>query len=203
VFGPFFDAGQMVTPCYWGSHWPLARGNSTGSKIDDRIQFTPTHNSVMSWAGKRPEPLSTAELFTLDTLGRSRRMTIRRWAWFIGMSGANDAQLIDRAKSFATPPSVKLTGARLAFAGYAPERRAICLEAASNDVKIHIKPSVKWVNPVFEFTPNPGAISRITLADRPLEPERFAWDGRTLWLDELIDKPTEIRIVFEAKKGTL
>ncbi len=26
VFGPFFDGGQMVTPCYWGSHWPLARG---------------------------------------------------------------------------------------------------------------------------------------------------------------------------------
>ncbi len=37
VFAPFFDMGQMVTPCYWGSHWPLARGNSTGSKIDDRI----------------------------------------------------------------------------------------------------------------------------------------------------------------------
>ena len=54
VFPPFFDAGQMVTPCYWGSHWPLARGNSTGSKIDDRIQFTPCHNSVMSWAGCRP-----------------------------------------------------------------------------------------------------------------------------------------------------
>ena len=29
---PFFDAGQMVTPCYWGSHWPLARGNSTGQR---------------------------------------------------------------------------------------------------------------------------------------------------------------------------
>ena len=25
VFAPFFDAGQMVTPCYWGSHWPLAQ----------------------------------------------------------------------------------------------------------------------------------------------------------------------------------
>ena len=40
-----------MTPCYWGSHWPLARGNSTGNKIDDRIAFTPCHNSVMSWAG--------------------------------------------------------------------------------------------------------------------------------------------------------
>jgi hypothetical protein len=24
IFAPFFDQGQMVTPCYWGSHWPLA-----------------------------------------------------------------------------------------------------------------------------------------------------------------------------------
>ena len=32
VFAPFFDGGQMVTPCYWGSHWPLARGNSTGGR---------------------------------------------------------------------------------------------------------------------------------------------------------------------------
>ena len=32
VFAPFFDGGQMVTPCYWGSHWPLARGNSTGER---------------------------------------------------------------------------------------------------------------------------------------------------------------------------
>ncbi len=41
VFGPFFDQGEMVTPCYWGSHWPLARGNSTGRTIDDRIALTP------------------------------------------------------------------------------------------------------------------------------------------------------------------
>ena len=34
VFAPFFDKGEMVTPCYWGSHWPLARGNATGN--DDR-----------------------------------------------------------------------------------------------------------------------------------------------------------------------
>ena len=34
VFAPFSEAGQLVTPCYWGSHWPLARGNSTGNKIE-------------------------------------------------------------------------------------------------------------------------------------------------------------------------
>ncbi len=104
VFAPFSDGGQIVTPCYWGSHWPLARGNSTGNKIDDRIEFTPCHNSVMSWAGTRPEPLESATVETLDSLGRSRRMSVRRWAWLIGMTDENDAQLRDRARSFAYPP---------------------------------------------------------------------------------------------------
>ncbi len=92
VFAPFFDQGEMVTPCYWGSHWPLARGNSTGRTIDDRIALTPTHNSVMSWAGSRPVPLWTENLNTLDTLGRSRSMVVRRWAWLIGMSDESDGR---------------------------------------------------------------------------------------------------------------
>jgi hypothetical protein len=196
VFAPFFDAGQMVTPCYWGSHWPLARGNSTGRTIDDRIQFTPTHNSVMSWAGQRPTPLATAELVTLDTLGRSRLMTLRRWAWLIGLSDAKDARLVDWAKSFGTPPSVHLQGARLDLVGYSPERRAIVLEATSNDVRITIKPGVKCVNPVFEFTRATAGVARVTLAGRPIEADRHAWDGRTLWLDATIDTPTELRIVL-------
>ena len=41
IFGPFSDRGQIVTPCYWGSHWPLARGNATGSTIDDRDRTDP------------------------------------------------------------------------------------------------------------------------------------------------------------------
>ena len=69
---------------------PLAAGagNSTGRSIDDRIQFTPCHNSVMSWGGCRPSPLQTSDLITLDTLGRARPMTVRRWAWLIGMTDA-------------------------------------------------------------------------------------------------------------------
>ena len=98
----------MVTPCYWGSHWPLARGNSTGSKIDDRIGFTPCHNSVMSWAGTRPEPIYAAMVQTLDSLGRSRLMSERRWTWLIGSSDENDEQLRDRARSFASPPALEL-----------------------------------------------------------------------------------------------
>jgi hypothetical protein len=196
VFAPFFDGGLMVTPCYWGSHWPLARGNSTGRTIDDRIRFTPTHNSVMSWVGCRPVPLATADLVTLDTLGRARPMTLRRWAWLIGMSDAADARLVDRAKSFATPPSLDLRGARLEFEGYAPERRAFRLEALSNEVQITIKPGAPCVNPVFELARVPEGDAHITLAGRPLEAERHAWDGRTLWFDATIETPTELRVTF-------
>jgi hypothetical protein len=201
IFGPFFDGGQMVTPCYWGSHWPLARGNSTGRTIDDRVALTPCHNSVMTWAGRRPAPLATADLTTLDTLGRSRLMTRRRWAWLIGMTDAADDRLLAWARSFATPPSLDLRGARPNFEGYSPERRAILLEAIAPEVQITIKPAVPCVNPVFEFTSASRGAVHVTLAGRPLEDTRRAWDGRTLWLDATIDTPTELRMTFSVAEN--
>jgi hypothetical protein len=198
VFAPFFDDGQMVTPCYWGSHWPLARGNSTGSKIDDRIQFTPCHNSVMSWAGCRPAPLQSSEVVTFDTLGRSKPMMVQRWAWLIGMTDADDARLVQWAGSFATPPSLELSGATLAFDGYAPERRAIRLVATSSDVRITIKPGVPCLNPVVEFINAPHSNAQVTLGDLPVAINNYAWDGRTLWLNATIERPAELCVKFHA-----
>ncbi len=167
VFAPFFDQGEMVTPCYWGSHWPLARGNSTGRTIDDRMALTPCHNSVMSWAGTRPAPLSTENLLTLDTLGRSRPMVLRRWAWLIGMSDEPDNPLRERAKSFAKPPTIEsLRVARLEFESYAPERRAIRLVVEGQDLAVTIKPDVPFVNPVFELDHVPAGEVRVMLAGR-------------------------------------
>ncbi len=197
VFAPFFDHGEMVTPCYWGSHWPLARGNSTGRTIDDRVALTPCHNSVMSWAGTRPTPLDTQNLVTLDTLGRSRPMVLRRWAWMIGMSDEPDNRLRDRARSFATPPSIEsLRGARLAYDGYVPERRAIRLIVEGRAVAFTIKPGPPCVNPVFEFDHVPGGQARVMLSGRMLQSGQYAWDGRTLWLDATIASPTELRVTF-------
>ncbi len=198
VFGPFFDRGEMVTPCYWGSHWPLARGNATGNAIDDRVGLTPCHNSVMSWAGTRPRPLQTAERTTLDTLGRSRLMVERTWAWLIGMTAEPDARLVERARSFAQPPALELKGARIGFDSYIPERRAIRLVAESPEIALTIRPATPCVNPVFELegTP-PGRQLRVLLGGQPLDPSRLAWDGRTLWLDATISTPTELRLIFE------
>jgi hypothetical protein len=198
VFAPFFDRGEMVTPCYWGSHWPLARGNSTGRTIDDRLALTPCHNSVMSWAGSRPVPLRSANLVTLDALGRSRPMTARQWAWLIGMTDATDGRLLAWARSFATPPSLDLRGARLGFDGYVPERRAIRLTAEGREVAITIKPGPPCVNPVFEFEGVPKGELQVSLGGRPVDAGRYAWDGRTLWLDATIPMPTELRLTFTA-----
>ena len=150
----------------------------------------------MSWAGKRPEPLSTASYVTLDTLGQSRPMTMRRWAWLIGMSDAGDSRLLDWAKSYAAPPSLTLHGARLAFGGYQPERRAILLDATAREVQINVKPATRCVNPVFEFAQNLPRDVRITLAGQPVAAERYAWDGRILWLDATIETPTDLRVTF-------
>jgi hypothetical protein len=197
VFAPFFDAGLLVTPCYWGSHWPLARGNSTGNEIDDRIAFSPCHNSVMSWANRRPEPLETARRMTLDSLGRSRLMTVRRWAWLIGMTELGDEQLLDWARSYAQPPAVEVRGGRLGFQGYVPERRAIPVAIAEPEVRFMVKPSIPCVNPVFELLNAPRGGITVSLANEVLPERRYAWDGRTLWLDATIKAPAELRVTFD------
>ena len=157
----------------------------------------------MSWAGQRPLPLATSERATLDTLGRSRRLTTRRWAWLIGMSDADDARLIDWAKSFATPPSVDLKGARIDLAGYASERRAICLEPLASEVQIHIKPNVALCEPSLRVHTQPWC-------DRPPHDRRpcarcraYAWDGRALWLDatdrDADERANRVRLTRDAR----
>ncbi len=196
VFGPFFDGRLLVTPCYWGSHWPLARGNSTGNAIDDRIGFTPCHNSVMTWANRRPEPIETATRATLDSLGRSRMMTLRRWAWLIGTTDENDDRLLEWAKSYATPPALEVRGGRLEFQAYAIERRAFRLAVDERDVRIKIKPATPCVNPVFEITGAPRGGIAVKLGNEVLAERRFAWDGHTLWLDATIKAPAELCVTF-------
>jgi hypothetical protein len=196
IFGPFLDQGSVVTPAYWGSHWPLARGNATGNAIDDRIHYSPAHNSLMSWAARKPVPLHVSSIDTIDALGRSRAMLVRRWAWLIAMSNEPDDRLLTRARSYARPPELALDGARLDFDAYVPERRAIRLVVDRSRVSVRLQPTTPCVNPVFEFIDAPSGHVEIHLDGRLLDPERFAWDGHTLWLDATIDKPTGITFEF-------
>ena len=70
-------------------------------------------------------------------------MTVRRWAWLIGITDASDTRLIEWAKSFSTPPSIGVSGGRLDFQSYSPERRAIRLTVTDRVVQIAINPGAQ------------------------------------------------------------
>jgi len=196
VFGPFKDAGSIVTPCYWGSHWPLARGQTTGGAINDRIHFSPAHNSVMTWAKQRPPPLRETHLQAIDTLGRSRPMRVQTWAWLIGLTDMSDARLLEWAHSFSATPSLELTGARLESESTAPERRAIRLVAEKPLITLMLRPAGVCVNPVFEIRNAQSRLSRVTLNESAVPSDSWVWDGKTLWLDLTLHDPAILRLAF-------
>jgi hypothetical protein len=203
VWGPFVDKGQVVTPGYWGSHWPLARGNATGSgAINDRIHATPHHTSLASWAESKPTPLFSRTETTADTLGRVKPMVVERWAWMIGMTDAPDPEVLDAARSFATPAKVTAEhGARVT--GYAVERRATTIVAEANDVSLKISPApgTKSFHPVFEFEHGQKAVSEVTLDGKPLGDSDYTWDGKVLWLNHVIGSPAVISAHFADEKS--
>ncbi len=196
VFGAFQDAGRVVTPCYWGSHWPLARGQTTGGAINDRIHATPAHNSVMTWARQRPPPLRDVRMEAVDTLGRTKSMRVQTWAWMIGLSDAADARLLEWARSFSAPPMLELSGARLDSEPFATERRAIRLVAEGPTVTLTLRPAGVCVNPVFEIRNAPARLSRVVLNGSSLSRDNWAWDGKTLWLNATLHEPATLRLVF-------
>jgi hypothetical protein len=197
LFSPFYDRGVMVTPAYWGSHWPLARGNTTGWNIDDRIYSTPSHNSVLSWGLDNQTPLHSATLPSIDTLGQAKTMTAQRYVWLIGMTDAPDSRILEWAHSFKTPPSLELKGARLEpQAAYVSERRAIRLIIESPDVTIVLKPTVRCVNPVFELRGAPKILGSVKLGGRVLGAKEYAWDGSTLWIRANVDAVTPLTLEF-------
>lgn len=198
AFSSLFDRGQVVTPAYWGSHWPLARGTSTGWSIDDRIHLTPAHNSTLTWGmSNRPEPLSSGEIQSIDALGQSKTMIVQRWAWLIGMTDSSDTRLLEWAQSFSRPASLEVAGAKLDFDSYVPERRAYRLNVEDKKVAITVKPVLKCVNPVFELAGASGKLVSVTLDRETLRPDRYAWDGKTLWVSADVDRPQVFTIVFQ------
>jgi hypothetical protein len=200
VFAAFSDVGQLVTPAYWGSHWPLARGNATGRAIDERIHTSPHHTSLMTWQAAKPEPISSRTGPSVDAMGQSKVMTTEKWVWMIGMTDAPDGEVLRQAQSFAAPPSIEATGARVHPDGYVAERRSIRLiaEDAAN-VLVKLIPNGSCMNPVIELDAAPGNLASITLNGRPLETSKYAWDGRVLWLDGAYTQPCEIVLWFQPK----
>jgi hypothetical protein len=196
-FQGLYDRGEQVSPVYWGSHWPLARGKITAYAIDDRIFKSPAHNSIGGWLpesdGKggwgnwEVRPFESNKLTMLNSLGQSVDMDFNRWSWLIAKTDASDETLLNWARSYSAPPSVELSGAEFALPSYAPERRAIRLVAQGSTISIRIRPSSCTVNPVFEVQGLEGELQKVTLDGRVLPADSYAWDGATLWVNALID----------------
>jgi hypothetical protein len=203
AFTPFSDAGEQISPAFWGSHWPLSRDESSGLAL---IADTPAHNSLMTWGlsgegqysiGNNPKPLSTGTAQSVDTLGRSRELMTRRWAWLIGKTDAPDETVLAWAQSYASPPAIEVTGARVDFPTYSPERRALRVVAESPEIEIRVKPVAQTMNPVFEIAAAPGELLGVTIDRKPSAAASYAWDGATLWVKAGIDaKGATIRLRF-------
>ncbi len=189
----------MVTPFYWGNHLPLARRKPTGHSIDERATMTPAHNALMTWGHRRPQPLESRVAEMTDALGVRRPMRVEIWSWLIGMTAADDARLLQWARSFASPPRVEAEGASLGSPRHSTARRATLLTVEKPVVTLSIRPTAPCVNPVFEFAAAPPLLDCIELDGRPLSAETYAWDGRTLWLDATLQREATLRLVFAGR----
>jgi hypothetical protein len=123
-------------------------------------------------------------------------MELRRWSWLIGYGEASDTRLLQWARSYASPPSVEVSGGTVAPEAYAPERRAIRLRAAGRSLTVRLTPNPVLVNPVLEVEEASEGPLAVSLDGRGLDPARFAWDGRRLWIEATLERPARLELVF-------
>ena len=112
------------------------------------------------------------------------------------MTDASDQRLLEWAQSFRTPPSLELQGAKLDLDSYVAERRAVRLIVENSTPVITLKPSVRYINPVFELIGAPKNLASVALGNRPLKPTEYAWDGQTLWISANVDTTTALKLEF-------
>lgn len=199
VYPPFVEQGIQVTRMYWASIWPLTRGLMTPWDTSDRIAIGPGTNCLITFAEKKPKPIRSETMETKDGLGQVKPMIVETFVWLIGMTDANDATLLDWARSYAQPPALELQGARQDSEPYAADRRAMGLIVEKAAVDINIVPTGRCVNPVFELQHAPAALASVQLGGQTLDRSRYAWDGKTLWIDAVLEEPTRLRLAFGDK----
>ena len=121
-------------------------------------------------------------------------MHVQKFVWMIGNTTDSDARLLQRARSYAQPPEVAVSGGT--YEGWRPERRAHRITVEQPTVTIRLKPKVPCVCPVFELTDAEGPLQAVELNGRPLSEEDYTWDGRTLWLSADVTRETALRLSF-------
>ncbi len=197
AFAPFKDQGLIVTPAYWGGHWPLSQGFNTGRSISDAIWTGPSHNSLITFANKRPEPIRSKTFETRDALGVVKKMREETWVWLIGMTDESDQNLLETSRSFAQPSALTVIGGRQEPDGYPSERRAYKLIADSKKISIAIQPQSWCINPVFEIRFAPKELKQAKLNGVVLPADKYAWDGNTLWVNTKFKEKKTLELEFE------
>lgn len=197
AFPPIYDKGVRVTPAYWGGHWPLSQGFNTKYAINESLWSGPSHNSLTTWATKRPEPIRSNIIEMRNALGVQKKMKVETWTWLIGMANTSEDHLLHIAMSYAEPPTLDIQGGRVKPEIYSSERKALQIIAEKPIINIKLKP-IQWtINPVFEISGSNKNIMSITMDDKPLSKNDYAWDGKTLWIQATLSKPTNLRLEFE------
>lgn len=134
-----------------------------------------------------------------DGNGDLKQMRRDTFAWFIGMTDAGDDELRLRVQSHREPPAIQVQGGALkADSFYSLQRRALCLamDGDSRVITIAISPKVACVDPVFEIERAPGLLERVLVDGSPADRASYAWDGKTLWFDMVLNHPVKLELVF-------
>jgi hypothetical protein len=75
---------------------------------------------------------------------------------------------------------------------------ALRVHVQGQAVNIKLTPEPVCVNPVFELTSAPGGELMVMRDGQNLGSDRYAWDGRVLWLNATIIAPTVFNVRFAA-----
>ncbi len=193
---PFESSGEMVTMAYWGSHWPLSRGQNTGrrGRVNDAIRFAPAHNSLMTWGSYlRPEPLKDELFEGIDALGKKRQIHRQVFAWLIGMTDANDSELLERAQSYGSDPPLKIKGAK--SVSWNPQKRSFTVDINQSNLKLI--PHDVYINPTLELINTTENLMNVKLNGKRVPKTDYAWDGTLLWLKARLTSPVELELEFD------
>lgn len=196
AFKPFVDNGLVVTPAYWGGHWPLSQGFNTAYKIDESLWTAPSHNSLVTWGANKPKAIRSRQYQTKNALGKISMMREDTWTWLIGMTEASDEDLLKMARSYAQPPVLELEGAIEDEEFYSSERRAMCIIDEKPGIRIRIIPAEWCVNPVFEIKNASKNLKEVVLEGKKLGMEEYKWDGHTLWIKASFNEPKNLEVNF-------
>jgi hypothetical protein len=77
----------------------------------------------------------------------------------------------------------------------------VVAEANELSLKISPAPGRTSFHPVFEFEHSPKTVSQVTFDGAPLGETEYAWDGKVLWLNRVVDKPGTMHVVFTGEKS--